>query len=383
MQRPPNKIRRNPGRARQERLNFLVSGILLFALFEQCETKPDTNKPVGEATIQATRFDRIIQKLKSNSELLKSDLPELKIDTTYANASGETSYCEKTVQLNDSIFYSFLHLADTLGTCSHTFVVTINEKRKTTVASKYVEPDCDIDYSSERYELYDHRVISRDSILLTSTTVIQKKNSTSPREEDNIDHKDSSSSYIVISPSGHISFSEHASTMRQDNLSWLNDFRAFRDAVFLRNKTRVKTFIDFPIMNESNEIWYLVSGGYEKKAGQFSDKTRPFTASDFDKYFDKLFSKRFINSILKIKSEELYKNGEYETVELKEGNATTYKMYATVYKDKKALSLHVWSNTVHKDENGEVLDGGEYSIIYNFTIAESGQLKFVQVRLAG
>jgi hypothetical protein len=30
-----------------------------------------------------------------------------------------------------------------------------------------------------------------------------------------------------------------------------------------------------------------------------------------------------------------------------------------------------------------VLDGGEYSIIYNFTIAESGQLKFVQVRLAG
>ena len=40
--------------------------------------------------------------------------------------------------------------------------------------------------------------------------------------------------------------------------------------------------------------------------------------SEFDKHFDKIFTKLFISGILKIKSEILFKKGEYETIELTE-----------------------------------------------------------------
>lgn len=58
-------------------------------------------------------------------------------------------------------------------------------------------------------------------------------------------------------------------------------------------------------------------------------------------------------------------------------------MYATVDKDEKTLSLNLSIDTEIKDDNGEVQDGGEYSIFYIFKIIENRWLKFKQVRLAG
>ncbi len=136
-------------------------------------------------------------------------------------------------------------------------------------------------------------------------------------------------------------------------------------------------------MSENNEIWVLVFQGNEKKINQMTDEIKPFTEQDFDKYFDKLFSRRFINSILKLKSEELNKKDEIETVVMKDGNATTYKMYATVNNVEKTLTLNLSSNTIIKDKKGEVQDGGESNVIYIFTLPENGQLKFHQIRLAG
>ncbi len=167
----------------------------------------------------------------------------------------------------------------------------------------------------------------------------------------------------------------------RDTTQWINSFRAFRDAVYQRNKEKVKQFIDFPIISDNNNIWYLIYMGVDNKINSLSDSIKPFTEKDFDKYYDSLFTKRFITCILKIKTEELWKNSEVHTKEFKEGT-TTYSMYAIHDVEGNKLSLNVASNTVYKTNDGES-DNGEFSEIYVFEILSSGKIKFRKVELAG
>ena len=94
-----------------------------------------------------------------------------------------------------------------------------------------------------------------------------------------------------------------------DTAKWIDSFREFRDAVYQRKKEKVKLFIGFPIA--SHEIWYLV--GDDSKINVQTDESIPFTEKDFDKYYSKLFFKEFVNCLLKVKTEVLYKSGEYQT----------------------------------------------------------------------
>lgn len=166
-----------------------------------------------------------------------------------------------------------------------------------------------------------------------------------------------------------------------DTIKWIDSFRAFRDAVYQRNKEKVKQFIDFPIMNDNNHIWYLIDGGPDEKISSLSDPIKPFTEKDFDKYYDSLFTKRFITCILKIKTEDLWKNSEVQTKAIKDGN-TTYIMYATFDKSNNTLSLNLNSNSPFKTDNGE-MESAEFSEIYVFTVLSNGKIKFVKVELAG
>lgn len=167
-----------------------------------------------------------------------------------------------------------------------------------------------------------------------------------------------------------------------DTVTWINDLREFRNALYQNDKNKVKQFIQFPLINDNNEIWYLIYGDDEKTMDKIAGANKSFTESDFDKHFNKLFPRIFITVFLKIKTEELYTKGEAETVEIKEGN-TTYKLYATVDNATKILSLNLASNTIIKDNNGEVQDGGEFSVIYQFDILDKKQTRFKGVRLAG
>jgi hypothetical protein len=111
-----------------------------------------------------------------------------------------------------------------------------------------------------------------------------------------------------------------------EDSTWIQHFREFRNAVYQHDKNKTKSFFVFPIMNDNNEIWDLVTDGNTEALKLRPGKTKLFTEKDFDLYFDKLFPKRFVSSILKIKTDELYKKGETETIELQEGKATTYQM---------------------------------------------------------
>jgi hypothetical protein len=162
-----------------------------------------------------------------------------------------------------------------------------------------------------------------------------------------------------------------------DTAKWIDSFREFRDAVYQRKKEKVKSFIEFPIA--SREIWYLV--GDDNKTNGQTDKSIPFTEKDFDKHYSKLFFKVFVNCLLKVKTEELYKSGEYQTPAIKDG-ATTYILHCTVDKTDNTLSLNLNSRARVDIGNGEY-EAAEGSTIYIFAILPNGRIKFKNLQMAG
>jgi hypothetical protein len=166
----------------------------------------------------------------------------------------------------------------------------------------------------------------------------------------------------------------------QPTTKWIDNFRTFRDAVYQRNKEKVKQFFEFPVTDEQNGIWNLVYSYDDKKTGTLSD-SKPFTEKDFDKYFDVLFPKRFIDCLLKIKSEELWKTGSVDSKEIKDGN-TIYVMYATFDKADNKLTLGLNSKSPFRSDDGE-MDAAEFSEIYQFTVLGNGKIKFVRIMQAG
>ncbi len=164
---------------------------------------------------------------------------------------------------------------------------------------------------------------------------------------------------------------------QSDTTGWINSFREFRHAVYTNDRAKAKQFIDFPIMNDNNEIWYLAYNYDDKLISKLPTNIKPFTEKDFDKYYSKIFTKRFINTILKIKSNQLYNTGKAESIRFKD-RSETYKMYVTFDKEDKTLTLNLASETAIKTE-----DGGQFNVIYQFDVINNHEIKFRRVRLAG
>jgi hypothetical protein len=161
---------------------------------------------------------------------------------------------------------------------------------------------------------------------------------------------------------------------------WIEDLRLFRDAVYKNDTAIVKSFFKFPL---ASDIWYLVLSEKELRSKSVDETSAPFIEKDFYKYYQKIFSTRFIKTLLKVKSEELYRKGEYETVELRESATITYKMQASFDKDERMLSLNLHFIVEEKDAAGEVIDGGEGTRIYMFRILKNGHLQFEKIMMAG
>jgi hypothetical protein len=165
--------------------------------------------------------------------------------------------------------------------------------------------------------------------------------------------------------------------------SWINDFNELRIALYQNNHKFIKKYFTFPIIDSSSQIWITVVPEDEVDGVYESKKIVPFTEKDFDHYFNKLFSKRFINGLLKIKSNILYSTGEASSPIFKESDTLSYAVHAYFDKKTNLLSINFAFNRVYKDETGEVLDGGESSVIYFFTITKDGRLSFQEIMLAG
>ena len=158
----------------------------------------------------------------------------------------------------------------------------------------------------------------------------------------------------------------------------IKSFKEFRNAIYQRDLVKVKEFIDFPIYNENNEIWYLENIADDEDLLS-ADKIIPFPETKFDKHYDKIFSNHFLRSILKIKTEILFNEGEFETIELTDKD-TKFKIYAN-YKENE-LILNLATEIPIKENDGENEETG-HNVIYYFKIENGKNLKFKQIRMAG
>lgn len=169
---------------------------------------------------------------------------------------------------------------------------------------------------------------------------------------------------------------------RQDSVIWLDSYKAFRDAVYKQDKEKVKSFFDFPVTTTSNDIWQLIYAGNEKKLASLPEKPAALTETDFDKNYDRLFPRPFINTLMKLKSAVLFKTNRGESPMLKDSDSTTsYKMYGAFDTKQKTLTLHLYSESIIKDE----LDDNkvESSVLYIFSVIDKKYLKFKEIRIAG
>jgi len=158
---------------------------------------------------------------------------------------------------------------------------------------------------------------------------------------------------------------------------WEDSFNAFRAAIARGDRAVSKQFVDFPILNEGNEIWDLAYHQDYQRISKLPANPQPFTAADFDQYFNDIFTKRFVRSVLSLNVEELFEKGTSKTADFKDGSIT-YKMLATYDADAQTLTLNLASQTKDRSE-----DNGMFNVIYQFDIVQGTQIRFRQVRLAG
>ncbi len=163
------------------------------------------------------------------------------------------------------------------------------------------------------------------------------------------------------------------------NENWLESFNDFRNALYQNDKTKLKPFFTFPVIDENNEIWYLVED--EHQLSFLGGKAKPFTEKDFDSYYFKIFNQHFVKGLLKIKAKELYNKGEYETIMLSGGADLSYKIFATFDKKANQIILNFYTEENYEITNGEY-EKSEFSRIYYFDISNN-KLQFNKVRLAG
>lgn len=160
----------------------------------------------------------------------------------------------------------------------------------------------------------------------------------------------------------------------------IESFKEFRQALYQNDLKKVKEFINFPIVytNGSTQFWALANG-------DFLGEEKDFTEKDFDKYHSKIFTKGFINAILKIKSDKIFTENGFETGKV--GDKKFYSKITVISENNRKgnfLYLDLIENKEFDSESNpdeKVME--EIFTRYIFEILESGKLKFLNLELAG
>lgn len=172
------------------------------------------------------------------------------------------------------------------------------------------------------------------------------------------------------------SIASSAQTKSNTSTNWIENLREFRNALYQNNRSSTKAFFEFPI-TDGNEIWYFAYSDSDAVPEKMGDK-KPFTETDFDKCFGKLFTKQFIDCFLKINTKNLSDEGASESSEIKT-DSSTYKLYVTFDKKERIVELN-FATTYKVDDENEI---GETNYIYFFKILNNGRMKFLKFFIAG
>lgn len=157
-----------------------------------------------------------------------------------------------------------------------------------------------------------------------------------------------------------------------DSSKWTDNFLELKRAIIRGDRKALKSFIDFPIKNKGNEIWYLADS---KLVMEIDPKEiKPFTESDYEKYFSSIFSLDLRKTFEKLNVEEFFSNNTASSPEIEVVEDTKSKLEASYDKAAQKLTLTVLSR-------GQ--ESFEFAVIYEFDITTDQKIKFRQVYVAG
>lgn len=157
-----------------------------------------------------------------------------------------------------------------------------------------------------------------------------------------------------------------------DKVSWQQHFTAFADAVIKNDAAALKKFIDFPIMNKGNEIWYWVNS--ELVMTLSDKKIKPFTEKDFDEYYSQVFSYDFRLAMKKLDIQSFFEKQDIVTPGTPMIENATVKLRAIYKADIKKIVL-----VLITDFSGEY----SHSVAneFQFDIVDTGHIKFRMMQM--
>lgn len=157
-------------------------------------------------------------------------------------------------------------------------------------------------------------------------------------------------------------FLAHSAMAATDTtITWIDQVRTLRDAIYHRDKETVKTFFNFPFKDD--QFWEYA------RQSQLSEKKPAVTEKLFDLYFDEIFDKKFISTFLKIKTKDLYEKDTAKSPEFTEDQEDYYYMEATYDEDEQRLELAL------RGYNNVVDDPSDWSRFLVFRLVD-GKFKF-------
>lgn len=156
-----------------------------------------------------------------------------------------------------------------------------------------------------------------------------------------------------------------------DNSTWTVHFRTLQKAIASGDRIAVKSFIDFPIKDEGNDIWYIADSKLVMEIDP--KKIKPFTEADYEEYFGAIFSLDFRKTFEKLNLEEFFQNNSATSPEIEFLKGTKSQLQASYDKAAQKLTLTVLSS-------GESF---EFAVIYEFAIDVDQKIKLRQVHVAG
>jgi len=165
-------------------------------------------------------------------------------------------------------------------------------------------------------------------------------------------------------------------------LNWVDDFKDFRQAVYTKDKIKLKTYFNFPVGDKDWGSLVQFSTEESKMRAAKYDNPDLFYEEDFDRYFERIFDADFVKSIMKINTTDLYKEKLAETPEFK-GDGFNFTMIAIYDDDEPVLQLNLSYTNNAVDENGEQVSEGEHNLIYVFDIINGKKLAFNRKVFAG
>jgi len=162
--------------------------------------------------------------------------------------------------------------------------------------------------------------------------------------------------------------------------TWIDDLENLRTAVSKGDLEKMKTYFNFPLVNDTTQIWSAVYDGVEEDKRPKVYKEL-FTEDDFKDQYTSLFNEPFIKTIRRVDLDKLYKTKECVTDEIK-GKLESYHMVANFDKLTAMLQLSVVF-AGELDEEGNAISETEHAIIYFFKINDDKYLKFDKILFAG